>query len=279
MFRYPVYDDLKRGIIKRIRIYILFAAAAVILCVISYLKLIKWQKCGRIDGEISILDLYMVFYRGSNIINPDEVKNFYMTEEYMLMSVGFAFIIGNYAAADLYGYGLQLIIRCRSTGRYWAGKIVWVLASNTVIHSVIFFSMLLITVSNQYSCSLSVNKTVLDCLGYQQNLEYNGRLQLLLMVITPFISTFSLCILQMLLSMVFSSIVALVFIMAEMSAAVYSNKAVFFSNGLMFKRNGIFYMNGTNSIGMLMIPLAADIAVILTGYIFLSRRDFLKKGE
>jgi hypothetical protein len=38
-------------------------------------------------------------------------------------------------------------------------------------------------------------------------------------------------------------------------------------------------MNGTNSIGMLIIPLAADIAVILTGYIFLSRRDFLKKGE
>lgn len=280
MFRQIVMGDFDRGIIKRKYLYLLIAAVTVLLCVIAHMKVQNLQRVGRVEGAVSAADMYMTFFKGSNIVNPDDGKNFYMSEQYLLMSLSAAFMIGSYAARDLYGYGQQIIIRSKSTIKWWLGKIVWCFVSNAAVHLIIFLTMSLISVLNGYSFSMKLNGTLLAALGYMQGQsEISVGNMTLLLFVMPFMSTFALCMLQMLLSIIFSPIIALAAVMAEMTACVYSNMGIFLSNGLMLIRNNIFYVNGTNNADMLAVEFLTVVLAAIIGSIYISHMDMLRQKE
>lgn len=280
MFGQIVMGDFDRGIIKRKYLYLLIAAVTVLLCVIAHMKVQNLQKFGRVEGAVSVADMYMTFFRGSNIVNPDDGKNFYMSEQYLLMSLSAAFMISSYAARDLYGYGQQIIIRSKSTIKWWLGKIVWCFVSNAAMYLIIFLTMSLISALNGYSFSMKLNGTLLAALGYMSSqFEISAGNMTLLLFVMPFMSTFALCMLQMLLSIVFSPIIALVAVMAEMTACVYSNMGIFLSNGLMLIRNNIFYVNGTNNADMLAVEFLTVVLAAIIGSIYISHMDMLRQKE
>lgn len=280
MFRQIVMGDFDRGIIKRKYLYLLIAAVTVLLCVIAHMKVQNLQKFGRVEGAVSAADMYMTFFKGSNIVNPDDGKNFYMSEQYLLMSLSAAFMIGSYAVRDLYGYGQQIIIRSKSTIKWWLGKIVWCFVSNAAVHLIIFLTMSLISVLNGYSFSMKLNRTLLAALGYMQcQSGISEGSMIILLFVMPFMSTFALCMLQMLLSIIFSPIIALAAVMAEMTACVYSNMGIFLSNGLMLIRNNIFYVNGTNNADMLAVEFLTVVLAAIIGSIYISHMDMLRQKE
>lgn len=275
-----VLGDIDRGIVKRKKLYLLFAAVAALLCLMAYLNLNSKIRLGQIEGAISIADVYMVFFKGSRILSLNDSSEFYMSEQYLLLSLIIAFMVGNYAVRDMYGYGLQIIIRSRSVAKWWLGKVIWCFISNIIIHLVIFFSMTVISLCSHYSFEISLNRTLLATFGYPQAVGGITAQEAAVMIfVLPFMATFALCMLQMLLSVVFSPIVSLVVLMAEMAACLYSGMGIFLSNGLMFVRNDIFCADGTNNMQMLIAQTLTIALTVLAGIIYMKKTDMLSQKE
>ena len=51
------------------------------------------------------------------------MAEFYISEQYLFMVLGIAFIVGNYCVRDFGSVGMQIIIRCGSIGKWFAGKV------------------------------------------------------------------------------------------------------------------------------------------------------------
>lgn len=276
MFINIITGDIDRGIIKRKKIYLLFIAAVILLCIVTTMKLESMMALGKVHGECSVADLYMIFYKGSNIMNPGDGKLIYLTEQYLFLSLGMAYIIGNYAAKDLKGFGLQVIIRSRSAGLWWFGKLVWCVISGIIAHITIYITMIFICIIKGWSLGFSVNAEVLKALGYKNSdiMVSAGNL-LVICILIPFLSVLALSVLQMFVSLLISPVVSLLLVTVEMLAAIYSNSAVFLSNGIMFVRNSMFYAGGTNSFYMILSSLIFIFLITFVGIFYFSKIDFL----
>lgn len=278
MFFHIAAGDIDRGILKRKYTYLLFIIVIIFLCMITCLKLENLIASGRVVSDISIADLYMVFYKGSNIVNPNEARQFYMTEQYFLISLGMAYVIGNYAVKDLYGVGTQIIIRSRNAKWWWYSKIIWCLISDVIIHISVYAVMLFISVIKGWSVNFSVNASLLKALGYQNSDKAVSSYELfLLCFVVPFLSMFSLALIQMFFSILISPVIALILVVVEMVVSVYSGSEIFFSNGIMIVRNSLFYSGGTDSYGMMLWSFLSCVAFMIAGNIYLSKTDLLGK--
>lgn len=275
-----VLNDIDRGVIKRKHVYLLTALLLVMVCIAVSMKLNAQGTKERINGSVSIADIYMAFFRGSPVINPDDGKNFYLSEAYLLLTVGAAYIVGSYAVRDLYGVGMQIIIRCRSVRQWWFSKIIWCAISSAFIHLTIFLSMLMISIINHYELTLSVNSSVLLNLGYgNSELPVTAPEIFIMCFLLPYLSTFSLTLLQMLLSLILSPVIAFVLIMAEAAACIYSSSGLFLSNGLMFIRNNMFCNSGTDIREMLICTIMAVIISSAAGLVYMSKTDLITEQE
>lgn len=273
-------NDLNKGMKKRILIYLLPALALSALCIAVSLKLHAWTVSGRITGTISLADMYMAFFQGSILADINGKNSFYMSEPYVLLSVGMAYIIGNYAVKDLYGIGMQYIIRCQNIKQWWFSKIIWCFLSCIVLYLVIFFTLLALCIWNGYSLCLTPNSSVLECLGYHRPLpDLQAMHFLVLCLLLPVFASFGLCMLQMTFSIILSPIISFLIVMAEMTACIYTSLSIFLSNGFMLIRNRLFYDGKTDTLHMLISSLCIIILSAVAGYFYLSQMDFLTKKE
>ena len=88
---------------------------------------------------------------------------------------------------------------------------------------------------------------------------------------------FSLALIQMFFFIFISPVIALILVVVEMVASVYSGSEIFFSNGIMIVRNSLFYSGGTDSYGMMLWSFLSCVAFMIAGNIYLSKTDLLGK--
>ena len=80
-----VKADLNRGIIKRKNLYIAILLVIVFLGIITVMMVENKIDSGRYNGQISLGDIILLFYKGSLIVNPNNVNSFYISEQYLFI--------------------------------------------------------------------------------------------------------------------------------------------------------------------------------------------------
>ena len=105
MFWNILKNDIARGIFKRKYLYIISTVVIVALVIIADMSLGRKTGSHGYTGQVSVGDLFQVFYRGSRIIKPDNMAEFYISEQYLFMVLGIAFIVGNYCVRGFWQCG------------------------------------------------------------------------------------------------------------------------------------------------------------------------------
>lgn len=94
MFWNILKNDIARGIFKRKYLYIISTVVIAALVIIADMSLGRKTGSHGYTGQVSVGDLFQVFYRGSRIIKPDNMAEFYISEQYLFMVLGIVFIVG-----------------------------------------------------------------------------------------------------------------------------------------------------------------------------------------
>ena len=169
MFWNILKNDIARGIFKRKYLYIISTVVIAALVIIADMSLERKTGSHGYTGQVSVGDLFQVFYRGSRIIKPDNMAEFYISEQYLFMVLGIAFIVGNYCVRDFGSVGMQIIIRCGSIGKWFAGKVMWCFASALYMTALTDILIVIISVIHGYEPGLDVHMEVLRIYGYSEN--------------------------------------------------------------------------------------------------------------
>ena len=157
MFWNILKNDIARGIFKRKYLYIISTVVIAALVIIADMSLGRKTGSHGYTGQVSVGDLFQVFYRGSRIIKPDNMAEFYISEQYLFMVLGIAFIVGNYCVRDFGSVGMQIIIRCGSIGKWFAGKVMWCFASALYMTALTDILIVIISVIHGYEPGLDVH--------------------------------------------------------------------------------------------------------------------------
>ena len=80
MFWNILKNDIARGIFKRKYLYIISTVVIAALVIIADMSLGRKTGSHGYTGQVSVGDLFQVFYRGSRIIKPDNMAEFYISE-------------------------------------------------------------------------------------------------------------------------------------------------------------------------------------------------------
>jgi hypothetical protein len=161
MFWNILKNDIARGIFKRKYLYIISTVVIAALVIIADMSLGRKTGSHGYTGQVSVGDLFQVFYRGSRIIKPDNMAEFYISEQYLFMVLGIAFIVGNYCVRDFGSVGMQIIIRCGSIGKWFAGKVMWCFASALYMTALTDILIVIISVIHGYEPGLDVHMEAL----------------------------------------------------------------------------------------------------------------------
>ncbi len=93
------------------------------------------------------------------------------------------------------------------------------------------------------------------------------------------LSLFAIALVQMFLSMICSSVIALLLISTGMIITIFSGNVLLVFNGLMCMRNNIYTAGGTDSIHIMIADVVIILISIIAGYIYVSRMDILNAKE
>lgn len=280
MFWNILKNDIARGIFKRKYLYIISTVVIAALVIIADMSLGRKTGSHGYTGQVSVGDLFQVFYRGSRIIKPDNMAEFYISEQYLFMVLGIAFIVGNYCVRDFGSVGMQIIIRCGSIGKWFAGKVMWCFASALYMTALTDILIVIISVIHGYEPGLDVHMEVLRMYGYPENVTNVAAGKIVVMsLVLPLLSLFAIALVQMFLSMICSSVIALLLISTGMIITIFSGNVLLAFNGLMCMRNNIYTAGGTDSIHMMIADVVIILISIIAGYIYVSRMDILNAKE
>ena len=231
-------------------------------------------------GSVSAGDLLQVFYRGSRIIRLDNIMEYYMSEQYLFMVLGISFIVGSYCVKDLSSVGMQIILRCGSIGKWFVSKIVWCFASAFYITAITDILIEIISVIHRYEPGLNVHMEVLHMYGYSKNTSAVATSEMVIIsIVLPLMSLFTIALVQMLLSMLCSPIISLLLISAGMVITIFSGNAFLIFNGLMCMRNNVYISGGTDSVHMMLADAVIILLCAILGYVYIRRIDILNAKE
>lgn len=275
-----IKSDLNRGIVKRKYLYITALLVIVFLGIVTIMAATRKNASGRYQGSVSLGDVMLLFYRGSKIVSPDSGNAFYISEQYLFLSLCIAFLVGNYVSKDISGVGLQVIIRCESIKQWFFSKIVWCFVNSIMINLAVIITLTVLCFISGWELSFGIHEEFLLLFGFGKILTTitMGKI-VLLVVIIPLLSTMAVIIVQMVMSLVLSPVIALLIVMTETVAAIFSRSGLLLSNGLMCIRNSYFYMKGTNSLEMIICAIIEIAIALAAGYIYLNKMDMLSVKE
>lgn len=275
-----VKADLNRGIIKRKNLYIAILLVIVFLGIITVMMVENKIDSGRYNGQISLGDIILLFYKGSLIVNPNNVNSFYISEQYLFMSLCIIFAVGNYAQKDIYGIGMQVIVRCQKIKQWYLSKIIWCIVNSIAINIAIIVTLVILCLLSRYKLTFGIHEELLSLCGFEKiTVSKTVETIFLIGVIIPFLSTMAIMIIQMVLSLVLSPVISILFVVTETVATVFSRSSIFLSNGLMCRRNANFYPNGTSSLGIMVCAIIEIAIALVVGYIYLNKTDMMSEKE
>lgn len=176
--------------------------------------------------------------------------------------------------------GMQIIIRCGSIGKWFAGKVMWCFASALYMTALTDILIVIISVIHGYEPGLDVHMEVLRIYGYPENVTNVAAGKIVVMsLVLPLLSLFAIALVQMFLSMICSSVIALLLISTGMIITIFSGNVLLVFNGLMCMRNNIYTAGGTDSIHMMIADVVIILISIIAVYIYVSRMDILNAKE
>ena len=250
MIKFISYD-LKNGLLHKVSVY-LFTIVASVIATTQVFVLIR-DRGAAIDYIFDIFAGMSRFY-----IAPDTQFNIpFLWFVFMIIP---SFLIGDYAISDLNAYGIHMIVKSRSKVLWWISKTIWCFVSVVVYFVMIFFTIGIYAYITERPL-VNGTETWGEYVGVYSEIEMGT----LVMhgVMGPFLTILSLCMLQMVLSLVVGSLVSYVTIISYIILSAYITSPVFIGNYAMLFRNRAYMSDGLD----FNIGVCIEVFVIILSFV------------
>ncbi len=229
-----------------------------------------------IQKEPSFSDYAIDIFKGMPIFNPSSFfTKFEIPALFLFITIYLSYIIGKYPFKDLKGFGIQILLRSKKRSNWWFSKCIWCMFNVIIMYIiayVIFFFFILKTGNFTFFNNPVINQTVSEVDSSRLK-----ELDLFLVVyILPITTSFTLSLLQMVISMFTKPIIGNILIICLIVFSAYFCKSFLVGNYIMILRNECVISNaGVNTITGLIINAIISILCIIIGAIKFKKIDIL----
>jgi len=259
--------DIKIGCFSQWKKYLTVAIFTMFSCLIFY---IRYKNKLQLD-QLYFGDYLFWNFRGMNI--AIQTNKFLIPNGYWIaLNMFLAIIVGDFSVQQLSGVGQQVIMRMKKRSNWWISKCIWCAAC------VIFYYMVILSVIFVISMLTGgmgpAHIEVVDSLSKTTvvgNMTAKGMfLNIVLMILT----SISVSLVQLVLSLLFSSVIGYIYVAAILVVAMESINSFVLGNYLMMIR--MYSGKIVGQIGV-MIDLVLIISAILLGGYVICKKDISKK--
>lgn len=248
-------------------IYVFFSSEA------FYRKINRLILEHKINADVSVMDCFIYIFRGVRKLMSDNAFDFDIPVNFILLNLFFIFLVGNYITKDINGGGEQILIKTGSRHIWWVSKCITCFIGNLITYLVIIIAVTASGIINGATMGLGLNDGVLKVIYSADNIGQCKRVNIYICFIL-FIAIFTISLLQMFIELIFNSVMAVIFIMADYIISIYFVKEIFIGNQLMLLRYNYIAPDGISCYNSLIYDVLLISVCIICGCIISKKKEF-----
>lgn len=272
--------DVKTGIILEWK-KLIFVPVIVFICCMSFMSKVKVFSTYSNISIPNVGDYLVEFFKGKEYLKDFSGKGkFDLPIVWIIIHFYFIFIVSSYPYKDFTERGYQYLIRTERKSVWWISKCVWVGTVTIGYYGLIYISIICFAVMNG-SDKLIPNSTI----GIHVSEIDISRISMptffLLVIIMPIMISFSIGVVEMTLSFLFSPLAAMLTIVIYLISSAYWCRPYLLGNYEMLYRNINIIKNGGMNVetGLILCGIFSFCAIFIGLRKFIYMDCIQRKGE
>lgn len=230
------------------------------------------------NSSITFADYLLYAFKGMNVFKPnlnDPENSFQVPAFWLLINLYLAYLVGDYPSRDLGGYGKQILIRSKTRGQWWLGKVTWNAVSVLIYYAIGYLVMIGFSLATG---RVSGNPSV-DIARYFLSMEVsglNGTCWIPAAIIQPILASLSICLIQMTISLFMKPIMSFAAIACILVASAYYFTPFLIGNCLMIARSSLVRPDGIGFVFAAFLTVLLSAAAVVIGGMKFQRMDIFE---
>ena len=224
-------------------------------------------------GGVSVIHCLYTMLKGSFIpdIDIDNTSFVRIPYLYLIFNMYIIYIFSYYPFKNMKNIDIQFILRHQNRNKWWIGKCIWSIFS---IISFYVLGLIMFLITDFINRNI-LNKKVNDNLIHEYTNKLSNK-RIIIIVITAIIISISIHMLQMVISVVFSKMAALITIIFLYIISIYKSGHLLLGNYLMILR--YISLDGkmaVNEYTGMIIGIGLIVLSIIVGCVFVKKVEFI----
>lgn len=273
--------DIKNGVFRCYKKYIF--AASLFVCIyvffLSSFQSLYHDLFLNYQNPVTFGDYILYLFQGLKIYEKDQNAPFIFPALWILLFLVIAFITLYYPYNDLNETGRHMLILSQKRYFWWYAKCIWVAVSVAAYFILAYFIAWIFLLFTHGEMNLHVNfATLIICelpARYLRQLDVHavsGWSVVGFMLVVPVIAV-SICLFQMLLSLIFKPYIGFILISVYLFAATYFCHPLFIGNYAMILRSAAVIPGGMTLAAGLIYALGLSFLSVFGGALYFRRMD------
>ncbi len=267
--------DVKYGILKRwyvLLITVLFAFSQYNTChaVIESLKTF-----GIMQDNATVMDYLVFSFQGMYIYKFSPKDSFTIPLYWFIFQIGISYFIAYYTENDLRSNGRNILMACKSRLSWWFSKII-VCISSVLVYYILTIGLIVgmaIISGASLSWELS-NDLSLSVFSY--TLIYMDIKDILLItILLPVLTTISICLCQIVVSLVISPVLSFAAVCSFYVLSAYYTSPWLIGSYTMWQRSSYYIEEGISPDSGLLLSFTLLALALITGSYVIKTKDII----
>ena len=235
--------DTKYGIIRRWYVFLITIIFAFAQCRSCHGIIESLQTSNMMRDNGTVMDYILYSFQGMCVYIFSPRNLFTIPLYWFIFQVGISYIIAYYTENDLRHYGRNILMACKSRYGWWFSKVAVCICSVLIYYAITVGWITLMALSCGATLSLQVsNDFVLSAFSYTL-LYMNSSDVVWISLLLPFLTTLSVCLIQVASSLVISPVISFAAVCSMYVLSAYYTSPWLIGNYTMWQRSS-YYIEG-----------------------------------
>ena len=258
---------------------------------IGYLLFLVLGIMAVMDGRVyeihsmSFVEIVTYVFCGEKpyVVSRNSYEAFKLPIAWFVVQAYIAYVIGSYPLEDLHKYSINLLIRTKSRGKWWLGKVLWAIASNIIIYIAGYLGVITSVICVKFYQGVLNASQWKDIFRFEIRPElasiYGADFSVLsrnqiyiMVVIFPMVTSITLSLLQLSISLAFGEVAAYGTILFLCVCGAYYESPMFIAGLSMVVRTAGHIYAGNHAY-LLLICVGIMLASGIAGYFIMKKKD------
>lgn len=267
-------QDIKRALyVQRYRYVIAFLMIVALILIPTNIANSIYQRMPE-AGNMDFMDNVFYMLCGCEYIVPEKIKDMQIPVSWMAIQFLCGFITLDYIQSDQKGIGKAILLRTRNKLSWWLSKCLCLICMVVGLYGLLYIvSAIVAGINYRFSGGLHMELLKLVC-KFDNTYEYTDIMSIYIMV-TPFIVSIGITLLQAGISQYLSPVIGLVAVLSIDVISIFSNSMILWGNWGMILRSSLCLQGGLVMWQGIAAGIIAGIIGIAAGGVRFCKKDIL----